>query len=70
MQTYGVGAYSFFRDNAVTVESGMEDPKKPGVQMTNNFIKFLNGFGAIRHVVDESGNGVDGNGQIEYYCGP
>lgn len=69
MQTYGVAAYSYFRDHVVYVENGMEDPKKPGVQMTNSVTVFLTGKGGIKHVVDEEGGGVYHGGNIQYVCG-
>lgn len=62
MRTYGVGAYSFFRDHTVYVEDGAQDPNKPGVQMTNTLTVFLTGHGGIKHVVDGQGGGVYGGG--------
>lgn len=66
MQTYGVGAYSFWRDNTVFVENGSQYPKKPGVQMTNTFTVFLGkiGIGGIKHVVDGLGGEVDGQSHL------
>lgn len=37
--------------------------------MTNTLTVFLTGHGGIKHVVDESGSGVYGGGQVQYVCG-
>jgi len=38
---YGVGAYAFFRDHNVMVESAIKVPNAPGIQMTNSLSVFL-----------------------------
>jgi len=55
---YGLGAYSFFRDHTVEVESGIRAPSTPGVTLTNSISVFLNGNGGIKHIVDEAGASV------------
>lgn len=52
---FGIGAYSFFRDNEVEVKSGIKAPSKPGVTLTNSLSVFLNGKGKIDHIIDEEG---------------
>jgi len=37
----GVGAYTYFRDYKVTVQSGFVVPDAPGVKLTNAFTLFL-----------------------------
>lgn len=53
---YGVGVYSFFRDNDVRVPSGIQAPSVPGVSFTNSLTVFLNGKGSIDHVINDQGN--------------
>jgi hypothetical protein len=65
---YGLGAYSFFRDYAVEVESGIRAPQKPGVTLTNSISVFLNGNGGIKHIVDEEGASVQAGTQTEWDC--
>lgn len=55
---YGLGAYSFFRDNVVEVESGFKAPSTTGVTLTNSLSVFLDGKGGIKHIVDEEGSYV------------
>jgi len=52
---YGVGVYSFFRDNWVTVNSAIKAPAKTGVRFFNALSVFLNGNGQINHVIDNDG---------------
>ena len=52
---YGLGVYSYFRDNVVEVESAIKAPQKSGVTLTNSLTVFLNGKGGIKHIVDEEG---------------
>lgn len=61
---YGIGAYSFFRDNSVQVENGISAPKTSGVKFVNSLSVFLNGMGDINHVIDgEGGESMAGKGQ-------
>jgi hypothetical protein len=50
---YGVGVYSYFRDNWVTVASGIKAPSRSGVYFHNSLSVFLNGNGAINHVIND-----------------
>ncbi len=52
-QAFAVGVYSFFRDNSVTVKSGITTPLGQGIIFTNAFTRFLNGFGGISSVLNE-----------------
>ncbi len=50
---YGVGVYHFFRDYAVTVESGFVAP--PTATFHAPLTVFLNGLGTINHILNEEG---------------
>lgn len=67
-EAYGTGAYSFFRDNDVTINSGIKAPSKSGVTLTNALTVFLNGKGRIEHVVDGEGGQVYAAGQQKWDC--
>lgn len=60
-QAWGLGAYSFFRDFNVTVNSGFATPSgsKPGILFTNVFTRWLNGNGQISHIINNTGPAVD-----------
>jgi hypothetical protein len=49
---WGVGIYSFFRDNEVTAYSGISTPLGSGIQFTNSLTRFLDGRGGIQGVVN------------------
>ncbi len=65
---YGVGVYSYFRDNSVTVQNAIRTGSSTGVSFTNSLSVFLNGKGAIEHVIDGQGSVVAGVNQQEYVC--
>jgi len=65
---YGIGVYSFFRDNSVDVESGIRAPNHPGVQFTNSFSKFLSGHGSIKHVINGQGSSTYNSHNINFVC--
>lgn len=65
---YGIGAYSFFRDNDVTIKTGISAPSKEGVTLVNSLNVFLNGKGRIQHVVDDEGGAVYAAGQQQWDC--
>jgi hypothetical protein len=54
----GAGIYSFFRDNNVTVNSAIISPDKPGITFINPYIRYLNGYGEISHIVNDIGDSV------------
>ena len=57
---YGMGMYSFFRDNDVTVDNAIMAPTNvDGVQFTNVFTVWLSGIGRISHVIDGMGAAVN-----------
>lgn len=59
-QAYGVGVYSFFRDDLVTARSGIYVPTVGGMVFVNALTRFLNGNGGILSVIN--GNlGVNAN---------
>ena len=54
-EAMGLGMYSFFRDHNVTVKSAAQTGPSPGVVITHPCTKFLNGMGAIDHVINAQG---------------
>lgn len=67
-EAYGVGVYSFFRDNWVTVNTGISAPERAGVAFHNSLSVFLNGNGQISHVINNYGDAsLNGNGQ-HWFC--
>ena len=65
---YGIAVYSFFRDHDVNQPSGIKVPNGSGIQLTNSFIRFLNGNGRINHVVNNTGDGVNAGHRSAYLC--
>jgi len=57
-KAYGVGVYSFFRDNEVNMDSAISAPDTTGVTFTNSLSVFLNGKGSIKHVINDQGETV------------
>jgi len=55
---YGIGIYHYFRDFAVTVETGVVAP----AHLTNNFHQpfsvYLNGSGTMNHIINDQGPGT------------
>lgn len=50
---FGIGAYTYFRDNTVVVTSGIKCPNKNGVAFHNSISVFLNGNGEVSHVIND-----------------
>ncbi len=67
-EAYGVGVYSYFRDHPVDVKAGIIAPPLTQVNFVDSVTVFLNGEGAIDHVIDSEGDAVRGNGQTAYVC--
>jgi len=65
---WGIGVYSFFRDNAVTTVNGITSPTGSGIQFVYPFSKFLSGEGEISHVMNGRGNAVDAKNSIAFIC--
>ena len=65
---YGIGVYSYFRDNSVWMDTGIKAPKASGIMFYNAFIKHLAGNGGIAHILNDEGNGAYNYG-ISYLCG-
>ena len=55
---YGVGVYSYFRDNAVRVASGITCPPNPNIFFKNSLTVFLDGLGDINNVINNTGGAV------------
>jgi hypothetical protein len=67
-KAWGVGAYSYFRDHYVIVNSGIETPTGSGIHFTNSLSVFLNGKGRISHVIDNTGDPVSAANEQKYVC--
>lgn len=67
-RAFGIGAYSYFRDHDVTVNSGIQAPQKSGVSFTNSLTVFLNGRGQINHVINDIGDQVRAGKMLSYNC--
>jgi len=65
-QGWGLGVYSYYRDNAVTTTNGIVTPSTGKYQ--NSFSCFLNGLGQISHVINNQGNAVSTAGTQVYVC--
>ena len=65
---FGIGAYSYFRDNEVDMKAGIKAPAKKDISFVNSLTVFLNGKGQIDHVIDAAGNAVSSNGDTAYVC--
>lgn len=66
---YGVGVYNFFRDNNVTVASGISCPDS----LTKNFVAplsvFLSGKGIVNHIINDQGAETGWNNPgVQYEC--
>ncbi len=74
-RAYGVGVYSYLRDNAVRLENAVETPGASGIKFTHIVTVWLGGNkdSGIDHIVDGTGGGVSsasGNGSatIDLYA--
>jgi len=67
-QSYGAGVYTYFRDHDVLMDMGLKTPWGIEIKFTNAFIKQLNGFGGIKHILNDQGGSAYHFG-ISYMCG-
>lgn len=67
-EAWGVGVYSFFRDFDVRMFTGIGAPNKPGVKFHSSLTRFLNGKGAIQHVINNLGDETRGGKDLNYVC--
>jgi len=67
-QAWGVGVYSYYRDNAVTTYTGISTGTSSGISFINSLSVFLNGLGQITHVINGEGNPVTASGQQSWVC--
>jgi len=65
---YGVGVYSYFRDYVVETPSAILAPTRPGIVFVSPFTRFLNGLGAITHILNDLGNPVNDSHPLAYLC--
>jgi len=64
---WGVGAYSYFRDYNVVVESGIEAPEALVERFRAPFTVFLNGTGAVKHIINNHGSAITNQSQ-QWLC--
>jgi len=65
---WGVGVYSFFRDNDVTTVNGFQSGNGNGISFVYPFTKFLSGRGQISHVLNGRGGAANGGSGMAYLC--
>ena len=65
---WGIGVYSFFRDNTVVVNTGIETPTGSCIHFTNSLSVFLDGKGQISHVINNTGDPVSAVNEQHYIC--
>lgn len=66
---WGIGVYHYFRDNAVTVDSGIVCPAALETHFKSSVGVWLNGDGTMNHVINTSGNVTnEASGQVAYQC--
>ena len=64
-EAWGLGSYCFFNvDPSVHASRAFEVPVTTGVILHDILTVFLNGFGGIDHVVNDTGNAVDASNQV------
>ena len=64
-EAWGLGSYCFFNvDPSVHSARAFEVPVTTGVILHDILTVFLNGFGGIDHVVNDTGNAVDASNQV------
>ena len=68
---WGVGVYHFFRDNEVTVPSGIVVPDALVDRIRSPLSVYLSGEGTMTHIINDKGNWTSskgGGGDAQYYC--
>jgi hypothetical protein len=64
-EAWGMGSYSFFNVGPeIHAVSAFEAPVRPGVKLHDILSVFLNGFGGIDHVVNDTGAPVSSTNQV------
>jgi hypothetical protein len=64
-EAWGMGSYSFFNVGPeIHAASAFEAPVRPGVKLHDILSVFLNGFGGIDHVVNDTGAAVSSTNQV------
>eukprot|EP00483_Globobulimina_turgida_P000176 UN00176 len=59
-QGYGIGVYSYWRDNSVNIGTGIKTPTGSNYHFENSLCVWLNGEGSIEHIVNSQGNACQG----------
>jgi len=67
---FGIGVYTFMRDNTVTVEMGISCPPSLESSFVSPLSVFLNGKGTMSHIINDKGaaTGPDTNAGTAWYC--
>lgn len=65
---YGVAVYTYFRDNMVWQPSAIKTPTSSGIHFENSYIRYLNGNGGLKHVLNDEGSGVSHDSPDSYLC--
>eukprot|EP00467_Chlorarachnion_reptans_P019103 CAMPEP_0114505426 /NCGR_PEP_ID=MMETSP0109-20121206/10847_1 /TAXON_ID=29199 /ORGANISM="Chlorarachnion reptans, Strain CCCM449" /LENGTH=670 /DNA_ID=CAMNT_0001683865 /DNA_START=19 /DNA_END=2032 /DNA_ORIENTATION=+ len=66
---WGVGAYHYFRDHAVTVKSGFSVPESLVPRFRAPMTVFLSGQGTVSHIINENGDSTfSTTNQLAYFC--
>jgi len=71
---FGVGIYHYFRDNAVTIDTGVVVPTHLETSFISPFGVYLNGSGVMRHLINDKGEESAANPQwpdradAKWYC--
>merc|ERR1712193_88368 len=71
---YGVGVYHFFRDNKVTVKTGIVAPASLVSSFVAPLAVRLNGMGTMQHIINELGEetkedpNMPGNAIAKWLC--
>jgi len=65
---YGIGVYSFFRDNSVWMDTAIKAPEARDVHFVNAMTVKLAGNGGIKHIVNNEGWQVDAGHKQNYLC--
>jgi len=60
-KAYGVGIYHYFRDHAVTIDTGVVVPTHLESSFISPFGVFLNGSGVMRHLINDRGEASQAN---------
>ncbi|CAK0907076.1 unnamed protein product [Prorocentrum cordatum] len=67
-KAYGVGVYHYFRDHAVTVQTGIAAPSHLESSFVSPLAVSLSGKGTMLAVMNCRGDSTSGDAGVSYYC--